>query len=469
MAKEPYRVQYHVVATIYLERGRELSGPDFARLWSGMSVFGKHRAGGGFWHEGTDPGEQRDVDLGSLELVEPLLERGARPIFGGGTCAHAKLARGSTLDCDFYYEHGNAARWEGCDTRPHLFLSVSGQWFERTGVEVVLEKMKEHFDVADRYAPPYGLIDVSASEDCYAGMVYGATFFLNSPLHRWVEQTNWVYAGSKRRDKARGIYWGNYFGAAILDRLGGRQEFLARFREQARFANGKPNARVWEFPNGVFVSLCLDPLGCKPGPPLDGSAGSNLLWLVRELGSRGVLCAWSGETGLPHHPQLSKQAVHTPPGPGDATVTQVAPSPQRLSKLNEAEIRWIKDCVANARVLARKYCEGREVPDLDPSVLDAVFDGWLRDWKERKTEQDPNPVINAIGLAFGQWLVDSLGMQWTVVSDDTGTDMGVGYGHPANRVLVFPTHLVAKRVQARETGFLEPMWHVIKNQISELG
>ena len=65
MGKEPYRVEYHVVATIYLEPGRELSGPDFARLWSGMTIFGRERGAGGFWHKGSLPeGEQRPVDIG---------------------------------------------------------------------------------------------------------------------------------------------------------------------------------------------------------------------------------------------------------------------------------------------------------------------------------------------------------------------------------------------------------------------
>jgi hypothetical protein len=292
MATEPYRVEYHVIANIYLEPGRELSGPDFAKLWSTTSIFGKHRAGCGFWHALTDPGKQRSVQLGSLEFVEPLLKHGPQPIFGGGTFAKQNLARGSTRDCDFYYAHADASRWFVGDTLPYLLFTVSGQWFEKTGPEIVLEKMREHFEVADRYAPPYGLVDISAPENGYAGLVYGSTFFVNAPVHRWVEQASWVYAGLKRRDCVRGIYWGNYFGPAILKRLGGRERFLAGYRQQAGLhtGDGSLDARIWEFTNGVFVSLCLDPLGCKPGPPLRG--GSNLFWLVQELGSRGVRCAW---------------------------------------------------------------------------------------------------------------------------------------------------------------------------------
>jgi hypothetical protein len=110
MAKEPYRVEYHVVGMIYLENGRELSGPDFSRLWSSTSVFGRQRAAAGFWKADTSPHEVR-VDLGSLEHFLPLLERDdGGPIFGGGTYAKSNAARGSPRDCDFYYAHSDASR-----------------------------------------------------------------------------------------------------------------------------------------------------------------------------------------------------------------------------------------------------------------------------------------------------------------------------------------------------------------------
>jgi hypothetical protein len=77
MAKAGYRVEYHVVGTIYLEPGEELSGTDFARLWSGMTVFGKRRVGGAFWQKGGPiPSKATRLEVGSLELVQPLLERG---------------------------------------------------------------------------------------------------------------------------------------------------------------------------------------------------------------------------------------------------------------------------------------------------------------------------------------------------------------------------------------------------------
>lgn len=295
MPNESYRVDYHVMGVVYLQPGRELSGPDLARLWSGTRLFGKHKVTGDFWHAGMIPSGTRRIELGDLEVAQPLLDLGDDPIYGGGVHVKPNVARNSFLDRDFYYAHSPGSRSSGYETNPQLLYVVSGQWFERTGSEIVLRHFREHFKVADRYSPPYGLLDLSSAEDCFGGSVYEPSFCLNSPLHRWAEDFKWLYGSSKRRDQARGVYWGNYFGTAILDRLGGREQFLTRFRRHARYEDGRPSARVWEFTNGVFISLCMEPLGCKPGSPMDGWAGQNLHWLVTELGSHGVLNPWSGE------------------------------------------------------------------------------------------------------------------------------------------------------------------------------
>ena len=72
----------------------------------------------------------------------------------------------------------------------------------------MLKNLKDNLALADRQAPPYGLVDLASSEDAYAGMAYVSTWMQRLPLHRWVEQGNWVYAASKQGDRARNIYWG---------------------------------------------------------------------------------------------------------------------------------------------------------------------------------------------------------------------------------------------------------------------
>ena len=70
---------------------------------------------------------------------------GAEPVYGGGTYSRRNVARGTIQDCDFYLTHKDPSRWEGVDIRPEFTLAVSGQWLERIGLEVFLEKLKEHF------------------------------------------------------------------------------------------------------------------------------------------------------------------------------------------------------------------------------------------------------------------------------------------------------------------------------------
>lgn len=440
--KEPYRVDYHVIQVIYFDHDCPLTGPEFADVWSGMSIFGKHKAVGAFWrrkgYESTNR-ESGRFELGSLEHVTPVL-KGSEPVYGGGTSAQRNVARDTIRDCDFYFTHSGSSRWEGIDTRPEFNLAVSGQWFERLGSAVALGKIKEHFEVADRHCPPYGLIDLATGDDAFAGLLYSSLWILRAPMHRWLEQGNWVYAASKKGDRARGIYWGNYFGPKILDRLGGRDDFVRRYREQATLPDGSVGAHIWEFPNGVFVSLCLDPLGCKPGDPMDFGAMFNLQWLHHELGRSGVLTAWDAHDRNPFD--------RGPP-----------------SKLNDAEAQWIAGCLEHARSLVERYQKGKKALVLDPVSLDRAFARWLRDWKKQKTSDDPNLVVNAIGIAFGQWLVDGLWMKWSVIEGEGGSDMAVVYGPPDGQVQVFPTHAVAKRLETGETGFLVPLCEAIAAQV----
>jgi hypothetical protein len=147
--------------------------------------------------------------------------------------------------------------------------------------------------------------------------------------------------------------------------------------------------------------------------------------------------------------------IEPPDGPGSESYLD----------LNEAESLWIGECADQARVLCAKYLPSAPLSRLEPSVLDSAYSRWLADWQTGKVTEDPNTVVNSTGIAFGQWLVASLGMEWTVVSDSIGTDMGVRYCGPTNRVVVFPTHFVAKRLELHESDFFEPFYDQIRVQI----
>ena len=138
---------------------------------------------------------------------------------------------------------------------------------------------------------------------------------------------------------------------------------------------------------------------------------------------------------------------------------------QTFQDLNQAEREWVAACIAGAESLVAEYCPTQTGQPLTAKLLDETFAGWLTT-NDSDTER-VNNVINSIGMAFGQLLVDQVGFKWVVVTDEFGCDMGVLALPGSGDVLVCPTHVVAKRWESRETSFLEPMLSAVQTQIEK--
>jgi hypothetical protein len=121
----------------------------------------------------------------------------------------------------------------------------------------------------------------------------------------------------------------------------------------------------------------------------------------------------------------------------------------KITLPNEAEKQWIADHVARARALAAKYGG-----DESFRALDVVWSAFTESIREKNG--DPNPVINLVGLAFGQRFVDELGFRWVVVTDEHGTEIAVH--RTDNDVVIFPTATVAKRWASGEVAFVEQLF-----------
>jgi hypothetical protein len=122
---------------------------------------------------------------------------------------------------------------------------------------------------------------------------------------------------------------------------------------------------------------------------------------------------------------------------------------QRIMDVNEAERTWI----AGNQQVVRSFATDcgvltDEFAPLDPPVLDAAWAAWLE--MHLRGEEDPNSIINAFGMAFGQVLVDRLGLRWKIVSDAV-TEIAL-HGQPGD-IVIYPQNLVARRYIARSTRF----------------
>jgi hypothetical protein len=125
---------------------------------------------------------------------------------------------------------------------------------------------------------------------------------------------------------------------------------------------------------------------------------------------------------------------------------------QRIEPLNDAEQQWVTRELANARQLVDLLSPSDAGAALVPEVLDRAYKA-AREAAGQSAEA-ANSVINAVGMALGQYLVDQLGFKWVAVFDKDGSEIAVVALPGEANVLVFPPNLVGKRWVEGTTDFL---------------
>ncbi len=130
-----------------------------------------------------------------------------------------------------------------------------------------------------------------------------------------------------------------------------------------------------------------------------------------------------------------------------------------FSPLTDKERAWIEQQLGEAR----RFIATTSATDADRSMnlesLDRAFAVWLPECGNDMAKV--NAVINAVGIQFGQFLVDAAGFEWTIATDAQGTDLAVRALPNQADMLVYPANFVAKRWARGESGFLAPSFQDI--------
>jgi hypothetical protein len=138
----------------------------------------------------------------------------------------------------------------------------------------------------------------------------------------------------------------------------------------------------------------------------------------------------------------------------------------RFEDLNDGEREWLASCIGFAGQLVAAYSPADAGRPLTAAALDRT---WAAFVATGDTDTDRiNGVVNAVGFAFGQLLVEATGFAWVVATDQYGTELALRALPGRGDVLVYPTNMVAKRWPSRETGFLEPLFGVITQQVRDV-
>lgn len=133
---------------------------------------------------------------------------------------------------------------------------------------------------------------------------------------------------------------------------------------------------------------------------------------------------------------------------------QEPPRPRlpKIEPLAEGEVGWRDSQLEVARLLAKRYTGDTEtLPTIER--LDLTVAGWLTDDPSRV---DMNTLVNGVGIAFGQHLVDAARLDWVIATDEHGSDLAL-HGQPGD-IVIYPANATAKRVVAGERSFLGPLF-----------
>jgi Domain of unknown function (DUF3806) len=135
----------------------------------------------------------------------------------------------------------------------------------------------------------------------------------------------------------------------------------------------------------------------------------------------------------------------------------------KIEELNPSEVTWVAQMQEAGRLLHEAYV-GKLSTLPDVRALDALWVRWQSDRDPGRP--DANTVVNALGLCFGQQLVDRLGFQWAVITDEYGTEMGC-IGQPGD-VTVFPANMTAKRLENGARPFFSELFSQVEARVLSL-
>lgn len=139
---------------------------------------------------------------------------------------------------------------------------------------------------------------------------------------------------------------------------------------------------------------------------------------------------------------------------------------RNVKKLTRQDHQWVASQLRAAITFVNTHSPDDANKPLDLHAFDRAFAGWLATNEENAKRI--HEAMNCVGIAFGQFLVNGLGLDWVTVTNEQGSNLAV-YGLPdQGDVLIYPVKVVTKRWEARETNFLNETYNQISRQVTRI-
>ncbi len=153
----------------------------------------------------------------------------------------------------------------------------------------------------------------------------------------------------------------------------------------------------------------------------------------------------------------------------------------KAEPLSDTERQWLVDQRAICANLVRNLLnrDASTVPTIRD--LHEAFDVWLDQFvqgtRKRKLfakkspEIEPNSIALSFGVVFGDHIAADTFLEWMIVTDAYGTDMMLyapGQDGKYTDIINAPMNMVAKRIESRTTGWLEPTYSAVVEELRSM-
>jgi hypothetical protein len=135
----------------------------------------------------------------------------------------------------------------------------------------------------------------------------------------------------------------------------------------------------------------------------------------------------------------------------------------QLSDLSPELKKHISEKLKEAELLIIKYDGNLPPSKYDANTIDIVFEKWRQSNDSKKESHEY--VVEALGAALGQDIVNNLDCDWKLLTDQYGSDITVI--HKKYKVNGFPFSSAEKAYTENRTGSFQSVKLIIKHHIQE--
>jgi hypothetical protein len=134
-----------------------------------------------------------------------------------------------------------------------------------------------------------------------------------------------------------------------------------------------------------------------------------------------------------------------------------------LSDLDPDLVTYMDQQLREARKLIAKYYGALPANNYNAEILDLVFEKWRASTDSAR--EKPALVVEALGFAFGQDIVNSLDFEWKIIEDAIGKDVTVI--HKKYFVNSYPLTSAERAWTENKTGSLKDIKLLLKHNVEE--